>query len=271
MNHDASLNSDEQLEQLPSFGRHVRTLAELLPLVDEWVARPLPLAPVPGVRSAGAGPTGSGLFASAAFCAGDTVLTFDCEATCCEAPIRALLEAHPYGSGSRRRKYAQDVIQLDDDVYALPGRTEAWLANHSCVPSTYLRVSASAGLELVALGCIEPGDEVTFDYSTVALDEYSLACLERRPGCRGCAMNPALFSDEQKRALLARIPLAKLTAPVRRLLASDYAGGFDVGRLATKHEGPDLAGLVQARSASFSEAFARQLVREYPKSASPMS
>lgn len=57
--------------------------------------------------------------------------------------------------------------------------------NHSCRPNAGIRSSA-AELELVALRRIEPGEEVTFDYSTcIELEPELPSCGCRTSSCRG--------------------------------------------------------------------------------------
>ena len=77
------------------------------------------------------------------------------------------------------------TIQVGVDLFL---GASGWIddyVNHSCEPNCGLR-SAPPRLELVSMRAIEPGEEITFDYSTGILDEPALdscGCGSRL--CRG--------------------------------------------------------------------------------------
>eukprot|EP00727_Mastigamoeba_balamuthi_P001438 m51a1_g11291 hypothetical protein (296) ;mRNA; f:45858-46745 len=247
--------SNEQRAMLPRFLEHVTTAAAMLPLVDEWASR-TDVAPQPGLElRASVGVKGAGVFTTRPFVEGEIVCQFGSRRTASEAPFLELIERFPVDSP--QHKYSQDAVQLDVDLYALPERSLGFLVNHSCCPTTYFRPD-SQGLSLVALRRVSAGEEVTYDYSTIVFDEYTLHCREENCQCRGFAGNPAFFSESEKKALLSRVPPDKLTPVVRKLLRTRYDGFFSEKKIMSYHEGSDLRALVSEGTYRFDPVFTRQ-------------
>ena len=71
-------------------------------------------------------------------------------------------------------------LQIDEDMYLGPSRGLDDYVNHSCEPNSGFR----AGLDLVALRDILPGEEVTWDYGT-AIDEADFTGF---PCCCGASL-----------------------------------------------------------------------------------
>jgi hypothetical protein len=135
-------------------------------------------------------PFGAGLFALRRFAAGDAILT-----------INGRMQSGP-------TRYS---IQLDVDAHieadaALPEsemRTRhPWrFLNHSCEPN-----AGVAGRRLVALRSIEPGDQLTFDYTTTEADMAEpFDCHCGAAACIGRVRGFAHLSDDLKRQRAARI------------------------------------------------------------------
>lgn len=77
------------------------------------------------------------------------------------------------------------ALQVDTDRWMGPSGGLDDLVNHSCRPSCGLRAT-NRGPSLVALQDLDPGAEVTFDYSTWRLDEpWEMHCRCATAECRG--------------------------------------------------------------------------------------
>ena len=76
----------------------------------------------------------------------------------------------------------QYCFQVDYDTYVVPERgSVGWFLNHSCEPNCVIL----GRTRVVALRRIEPGEEVTFDYSTnVGWDGFSMDCSCGAKSCR---------------------------------------------------------------------------------------
>lgn len=72
------------------------------------------------------------------------------------------------------------VVPVGDDQYVDIYEPEASV-NHSCDPSTGFSDEAT----LIALRDLSPGDEVTFDYSLVTADGWTMECHCGSTTCRG--------------------------------------------------------------------------------------
>ena len=70
---------------------------------------------------------------------------------------------------------SQDCFQIDIDRFLLPSGSIDDLINHSCDPNAGIRLF-QAGYELVALRDIDPGGEITYDYSTYIESPERLRC-----------------------------------------------------------------------------------------------
>jgi uncharacterized protein len=76
----------------------------------------------------------------------------------------------------------QYCFQVDYDRYVVPEEGSlGWFLNHSCEPNCVIM----GRTRIVAARRIEPGEEVTFDYSTnVGWDGFSMRCACGAKGCR---------------------------------------------------------------------------------------
>ena len=76
----------------------------------------------------------------------------------------------------------QYCFQVDYDRYVLPAEgSPGWFMNHSCEPNCVIM----GRTKVVALRRIQPGEEVTFDYSTnVGWDGFSMECACGKKRCR---------------------------------------------------------------------------------------
>ncbi len=119
------------------------------------------------LRVADAGAKGKGVFAVARFEAGDLVWDYEGK----EEWISEIPEV-----------LWQYAFQVDFDRYVVPEKGSfGWYLNHSCEPNCVIL----GRTRIVALSTIEPGDEVTFDYSTnVGWDGFTMQCSCGARGCR---------------------------------------------------------------------------------------
>lgn len=76
-------------------------------------------------------------------------------------------------------------VQIDTEYYMGASGGVDDLINHSCDPNAGLRFTRE-GIFLHALRDIEPGEEITWDYSTTMFESgWHMACLCRSANCRG--------------------------------------------------------------------------------------
>lgn len=87
-------------------------------------------------------------------------------------------------------------FQVDYDRYVVPQEGSAgWFLNHSCEPNCVIM----GRTKVVALRRIEPGEEVTFDYSTnVGWDGFSMECNCGTKGCRKTVGSYSFLPEVQK-------------------------------------------------------------------------
>ena|ERR1035437_3337322 len=87
-------------------------------------------------------------------------------------------------------------FQVDYDRYVVPEEGSAgWFMNHSCEPNCVIMGKS----RVVALRRIEPGEEVTFDYSTnVGWDDFSMVCKCGATGCRKTVRSYRFLPEELK-------------------------------------------------------------------------
>src|SRR3989344_900222 len=116
------------------------------------------------------GKTGRGLFLNEKVKKGTKVVTF-------EGPVVNNAEAHALG-------HENHVVPVGIDKYIDVSEPES-LINHSCEPS----MGFSTDRTLIALGDLKVGDEITFDYSMVTVDDWEMACLCGTKSCRGRISN----------------------------------------------------------------------------------
>lgn len=84
-----------------------------------------------------------------------------------------------------------------DWLYPAP-ESFGWYLNHSCEPNCGIK-----GHHIVAMRTIQPGEEITIDYSTTNIDRlWKMKCSCRQPNCRKSIrsvihMTPEWFSKYQ--------------------------------------------------------------------------
>lgn len=123
---------------------------------------------------------GRGLFATEAINSGETVLIFEGKA------VRSVDLPKDTDLG--------DLFPTGVDSYLIVHEPEL-LINHSCNPNTGFVNDTT----LVAIRDIKPGEQLTFDYSTVGTDGWEMDCLCGEPGCRGRIVDFRYLSDELKK------------------------------------------------------------------------
>ncbi len=109
---------------------------------------------------------GRGLFADARISKGQQVLIFEGDS------IRSQDLGNNVDLG--------DLFPTGPESYLVVHEPEM-LINHSCQPNTGFKDEVS----LVSIKDIEPGEEVTFDYSTVGTDGWEIKCNCGSKACRG--------------------------------------------------------------------------------------
>ncbi|MCC5647510.1 SET domain-containing protein [Nostoc sp. CHAB 5824] len=107
---------------------------------------------------------GRGVFAKKRFAPGETVV------------VGIQIEAVP-----ERTIYS---VQMDFNLHVHLDEP-AILTNHSCDPNTGVRNNQFGGYDLVALGDIEVGEEITWDYETTEYESIAVSrCLCKSLFCR---------------------------------------------------------------------------------------
>ena len=88
------------------------------------------------------------------------------------------------------------AFQVDYDRYVVPEEgSPGWYLNHSCEPNCLIM----GRTRIIALRTIEPGEEVTFDYSTnVGWDGYSMQCSCGAKKCRKVIRSYTYLSPQLK-------------------------------------------------------------------------
>ena len=94
------------------------------------------------------------------------------------------------------RELWQHCFQVDYDRYVVPETgSVGWFLNHSCEPNCVIM----GRTKVVALRRIEPGEEVTFDYSTnVGWEGFTMECKCGKKTCRKTVRSYGFLSDELK-------------------------------------------------------------------------
>jgi SET domain-containing protein len=102
----------------------------------------------------------------------------------------------------RRKAFDWYGFQCGVDRYSLPeGRSREM--NHSCDPNTWW----SGSTTLVARRDIQPGDEVTYDYSTADVDHrFEMECRCGSPRCRGTISNQDHLNPDWQRQYGSNLP-----------------------------------------------------------------
>ena len=115
---------------------------------------------------------GKAVYAAARFVEGDTLIEF--------TGRRFRADQVP----SLMRGSEDRFVQVTPDHYMGPSGRIDDLVNHSCAPNAGLRFTDD-GVFLVAVRGIEPGEEVSWDYSTtLAQSNWHMICQCRAPECR---------------------------------------------------------------------------------------
>jgi hypothetical protein len=99
-------------------------------------------------------------------------------------------------------------FQCGVDRYSLPEGLSREM-NHSCDPNTWW----SGSTTLVARSDIQPGDEVTYDYSTADVDRsFEMECICGSSRCRGTISNRDYLDPEWQRQYGSNLPPHVLAA-----------------------------------------------------------
>ena len=92
------------------------------------------------------------------------------------------------------REVWDHLFNVGVDEYVI-AREPAVRTNHSCDPNAGI----GRDVFLVAMRDIKDGEEITFDYSVITADNWTLACRCGSPRCRKVIGNYIDLSDELKR------------------------------------------------------------------------
>ncbi len=123
------------------------------------------------------GPQGKGVIAQKSFPTGALLVPFT-------GPRFHQSEIVGDKQGERDR-----LMQIDKDQYLGPSGGLDDLINHSCDPNAGLKFLDDT-IQLVALRDIQPGEEISWDYSTTLRDSnFYLNCTCNAPTCRGVISN----------------------------------------------------------------------------------
>jgi uncharacterized protein len=133
------------------------------------------------LRIGEAGAKGKGVFAGRRIEPGELVWDYEGE----ERWIKAI-----------PKKVWRYCFQVDYDRYVVPQKGSAgWFMNHSCVPNCVI----IGRTRVVALRRIEPGEEVTFDYSTnVGWAGFGMRCRCGAKACRKVVRSYAFLPPDLK-------------------------------------------------------------------------
>lgn len=123
--------------------------------------------------------TGKGLFAENIIKKGEVVLIFEGE------PVKSVDLPKDIDLG--------DLFPTGVDSYLIVHDPEL-LINHSCNPNA----GFSDDSILIAIRDIAPGEQVTFDYSTVGADGWEMDCLCGEKECRKRIKDFRFLSDDLK-------------------------------------------------------------------------
>jgi len=158
------------------------------------------IAPAANLFAVGETHLGRAVFAAVAFREGERVYKFT------GPMVRA--DRLPADLNGARDHY----VQVTSDRYLGPSGRIDDLINHGCTPNAGLRFT-DHGVVLIAIRDIEPGEEITWDYSTTLADSnWHMICQCRSPECRRVIGNFATLSAEKQAWYRAR----NLVAPYLR-------------------------------------------------------
>jgi len=108
----------------------------------------------------------------------------------------------------RREAFEWYGFQCGEDRYSLPEGLSREM-NHSCDPNTW----RDGSITLVARWDIEPGDEITYDYSSADIGhDFEMDCSCRSPICRGTISNRDYLDPDWQRRFGSNLPPHVLAA-----------------------------------------------------------
>jgi hypothetical protein len=111
-------------------------------------------------------------------------------------------------SEERRQAFDRYGFQCGVDRYSLPEGLSREM-NHSCDPTTWW----AGSITLVARRDIEPGEEITYDYSTSCVDHvFEMECSCDSPDCRGTISNRDHLDPEWQARYGSNLPPHVLAA-----------------------------------------------------------
>lgn len=142
-----------------------------------------------------AGPLGFGVFAAKPFARGDVVMV-DLDGDYYDRVV-SYRELQEYGFD------LSNTLQVGMDAFKLPSGSIDDFTNHSCEPSTGIRLLPKGPLVL-ALRDIAAHEELTYDYSTYLNNPYErMTCLCGAANCRGTIGNFETLPEQLKAKYLA--------------------------------------------------------------------
>jgi len=192
---------------------------------------------------------GSGLFAVRPIPAGDIIFVFDDP----KPPVHLyeLVEWPP----QKRVRFFNFANQIGKDAWCFQQGNIKFM-NHSCDPSAWW---LSYGM-LTARRDIEPGEEVTYDYSTTDITlSYKMECLCGSRNCRGIVTNKDYLKPEFQKVYAGHLP-----AHVVEAIAQAESGHQEPASGADRIPEHVLEAIKQARGreAEFREKYGKQYVFE---------
>lgn len=155
-----------------------------------------------------------GCFATRALARGERVCTF----------TGSLISSADYIAKVRRREIrVDDPLEIDEGRLLLVDAPFLFI-NHSCEPNTLF----SGALDLVVLRDVQPGEEITFDYSTTISSRspyvMKFVCACGVSQCRRRIGNVASIPPPQlRRYYEAGIMQARIRSEVEAILSEDRA------------------------------------------------
>ena len=140
---------------------------------------------------------GSGVIATREFSQGEIVFLFG-------GVLLGLKEASLLSEEEK-----SNTIRFSATEYLSPKGTFGNFLNHSCDPNSYVKKDG-AGLSVIAIRDIKPGEEVTMDYSTVLArdDDWTMECNCGSQNCRKMIIKFDLLDEaiKEKYRKLGAVP-----------------------------------------------------------------
>ncbi|MFA7681900.1 MAG: SET domain-containing protein-lysine N-methyltransferase [Candidatus Peribacteraceae bacterium] len=132
---------------------------------------------------------GKGVFAKAKYNFGETVLIFNGKILSFEDLPDPYIDDY--------------YIQIGPDKYMGPSGMMDDFVNHSCNPNCGIKIDKRC-VRLIAIKQIEPGEEITWDYSTTMYhDDFKMKCLCGSEICRKVICEYKYLPDHLKRKYVA--------------------------------------------------------------------